>query len=346
MNTINLKFFTGCAASLTLLCSFALCGCSGAENDISALECFAGGCDDEDGDHKDHGNNNENNHDSNGSNSNNERYSSHEDCDDHGLVQDFICDDSWIGRTLFEESLNTILVCEDTGNEITWEFHPELSNCSDYKANKENRGGLGGSSDSKGNSSSSTGSSNPLCGDLWCGPDHDKTVNTGFDDGTKTSGIWIDFGDYDKGGTSVVNVDEGTEKCPGLCGNVYLDNSQYSTPYAGLYFNLVNAFRDGANISSWNGFCMTGQIPSGTILELVHQQGEKIAPFVTYLESKGNSANVRWNDFIQELEEGQISLGRDDFLSQVAAIKIYWRSSLSTTIPFEITSIGTYGSCP
>ena len=48
MNTINLKFFTGCAASLTLLCSFAIFGCSGAENDISALQCFAGTCDEDD----------------------------------------------------------------------------------------------------------------------------------------------------------------------------------------------------------------------------------------------------------------------------------------------------------
>ena len=345
MNTNNLKFFTECATGLTLLCSLALCSCSGAENDISALECFAGSCDDEDGDHKDHGNN-ENNHGSNGSNSNNERSSSHEDCDDHGLVGDFICDDSRIGRTLFEESFNTILVCEDTGNEITWDLHPELSNCSDYKANKENRGGLDGSSDSKGNSSSSTESSNSLCGDLWCGPDHDKTVNTGFDDGNKTSGIWIDFGDYEKGGVSVINVDESTEKCAGLCGNVYLDNSLYSTPYAGLYFNLVNEKRDGADISSWKGFCMTGKISSETIVELVHQQGEKVAPFVAYLEPISTSAKIRWNNFLQEQKEGQISLGRDKYLSQVAAIKIYWKSASTLSIPFEITSVGTYGSCP
>ena len=53
MNTTNLKFFTGCAAGLALLCSITLCGCSGAENDISALECFAGSCEGEDEENND-----------------------------------------------------------------------------------------------------------------------------------------------------------------------------------------------------------------------------------------------------------------------------------------------------
>ena len=334
----NLKFFTGCAASLTLLCSFALFGCSGAENDISALECFAGSCDEDDGE-KGH---NDEHHDPDYADPNNIWTADPGDCDEHGFYEDFDCNSSTIGRTLYEEAYHVIFVCEDYGN---WIAHEELSYCSDYKASSNGKES-DGSSDSKSRSSSSTKSSNLLCGDLWCGPDHDKTVNTGFDDGTKTSGIWIDFDDDDKGGTSVINVNRDTENCLGLCGNVYLDNTSYSSPYAGLYFNLVNAFQDGADISSWKGFCMTGQIPSGTIVELVHQQGEKIAPFVTYLDPTGTSVSIRWKDLLQEQKEGQISLGRDEFLSQVAAIKIYWTSSSSTVIPFEITSIGTYGSCP
>ena len=150
MNTTNLKFFTGCAAGLALLCSITLCGCSGAENDISALECFAGSCegeDEENNDDKDHGDNHENNQDFNGNNSNNGRYTNHEDCDDHGLVEDFNCNSSRVGKTLFEENFNMIFVCEETVNGATWEIHPEFSNCSDYKANNSGKES-GGSSDS------------------------------------------------------------------------------------------------------------------------------------------------------------------------------------------------------
>jgi len=341
MNTNNLKFFTGCTACLALLCSLTLGGCGGAENDISALECFAGSCDEEGGE-----DGRDEHHDPDYADPDNIWTTIPEDCDNHGIMGDFDCNSETIGRTLYEEAYHVIFVCEEPG---IWQPHPELSNCSDYRANNSGNGNgtdFYGSSDSKGYSSSSTKTSNPLCGDLWCGHDHDKTVNTGFDDGNKTSGIWIDFGDYEKGGISVINVYEGTEKCAGLCGNVYLDNSLYSTPYAGLYFNLVNEKRDGADISSWKGFCMTGKISSETIVELVHQQGEKVAPFVAYLEPISTSAKISWNDFLQEQKEGQISLGRDEYLSQVAAIKIYWKSASTLSIPFEITSVGTYGSCP
>ena len=348
MNTTNLKFFTGCAAGLALLCSITLCGCSGAENDISALECFAGSCegeDEENNDDKDHGDNHENNQDFNGNNSNNGRYTNHEDCDDHGLVEDFNCNSSRVGKTLFEENFNMIFVCEETVNGATWEIHPEFSNCSDYKANNSGKES-GGSSESNGNSSSSAGSSNSQCGNLWCGPDHDERVNTDFDDGSKTSGIWNIFGDYEIGGTSEISLMEDKKICPGICGDVLLDNSSYSTPYAGFYFNLVNEKRDGANISSWGGICMTSKIHIETTIELVHQQGDIIAPFVVHFEPTETSANISWNNFVQEQKEGLISLERDEFLSQVAAIKIYWTSSQTLSIPFEITSIGTYGSCP
>ena len=283
MNTIDLKFFTGCVASLTLLCSFVLCGCSGAENDISALECFAGSCDEEN--EKDHGGNHENNQDDNS-------------------------DDEW-----------------DTNHEDS----------DDYTADNSGNG-----------SSQPRESSNPLlCGNLWCGPNGDYSVNTGFDDDSKTSGIWIDFDDDDKGGTSVINVNRGTENCLGLCGNVYLDNTSYSSPYAGLYFNLVNAFHDGADISSWKGFCITYQAPElGPTIEFVHQQGEMVAPFVAYLDPTKNSANISWNELIQQQDEGKNSLDRDTFLSRVAAIKIFWTAPTTQSVTFKITSIGTYDSCP
>ena len=337
MNTTNLKFFTGCAAGLALLCSITLCGCSGAENDISALECFAGSCEGEDEEkgHDEH-------HDPDYADPNNIWTADPGDCDEHGFYEDFDCNSSTIGRTLYEEAYHVIFVCEEYGG---WVPYSELSNCSDYNANNSGKGS-GGSSDSNGNSSSSAGSSNSQCGNLWCGPDHDERVNTGFDDGSKTSGLWNIFGDYEIGGTSEISLTEDKKICPGICGDVLLNNSSYSTPYAGFYFNLVNEKRDGANISSWGGICMTSKIHIETTIELVHQQGDMIAPFVVHFEPTETSANISWNNFVQEQKEGLISLERDEFLSQVAAIKIYWTSSQTLSIPFEITSIGTYGSCP
>ena len=332
MNTINLKFFMECTASLTLLCSFALCGCGGAENDLSALECFAGSCSgDDDKDHNSHSGNNQN---FNENNSNNGENADYKGCDEHGFLEDFICDASTVGKTLFEENYNVILACEDTGSDgITWEVHPELSNCSDYKANN------GGSSPK--------GSSNPLCGNLWCGPDHDKTVNTGFDDGTNTSGIWKTFDDQGEGGSSLISLNEDNEQCSGLCGEVLIGNSLVSNPYAGLYFNLVNASGSGANISSWQGLCITYQsFDKRPKIELVHQRGDEVASFVVYLDTDKYSANISWNDFLQEKKGTQVSLGRDAFLSQVASIKIYWQDAAAEPAQFVISTIGTYGSCP
>ena len=323
MNTINLKFFTGCAASLTLLCSFAIFGCSGAENDISALQCFAGTCDEDDEKgHNDH-------YDPDYADPDNAWTANPGDCDEHGYHEDFDCNTTTIGTTLFDEAYHVIFVCEEYAG---WIAHDELSYCSDYNGN-------GGSQSKK--------KTNPQCGDLWCGLDHDETVTTGFDDGSNTSGIWNTFGDYEKGGTSEISVDEDSEKCLGLCGSVELNDSLYSQPYAGLYFNLVNEKSAGADISSWKGFCITYQSPEmGPTIELVHQQGEMVAPFVTYLDPTKKSANISWNDLILQRTGTQTSLERDTFLSRVAAIKIYWTAPTTQSVSFEITSIGTYDSCP
>ena len=321
----NLKFFTGCAASLTLLCSFALFGCSGAENDISALECFAGSCDEDDSE-KGH---NDEHHDPDYADPNNIWTADPGDCDEHGYHEDFDCNTTTIGTTLFDEAYHVIFVCEEYAG---WIAHDELSYCSDYSGN-------GGSQSKK--------SSNPLCGDLWCGPDHNETVTTGFDDGSNTSGIWSTFDDNEAGGSSFIRYKNDAESCSGLCGTVSLNDSLYSQPYAGLYFNLVNEKSAGADISSWKGFCITYQIPElGPTIELVHQRGDEVAPFVTYLDPTKTSANISWNDFIQQQTGTQTSLGRDTFLSRVAAIKIFWIAPTTQSVTFKITSIGTYDSCP
>ena len=387
MNITNLKFFTGCAASLALLCSFALCGCSGAENDISALECFAGSCDDED-EEKDHDHNHDNSYDNNYSSDYDDffHYSSSEkssdskeipqDCDLYafGDASQFQCGVKNEGETMFNEYSLTIYSCEyvEMYGLHSWVAHPDLKNCGEYEGPKisgKEQQSNGEESSSSGSSSSSSpyllSDSSPVtCGNLWCGPDYDEIVNTGFDDGSHTSGLWNVFDDKGSGGTSYLTfpthltaggtyyMPDLTDECNGgICGIAHFENKGSNTPYTGLYFNLVNSKQNGADITSWGGLCITYRAPEAASLtiELI-PEGFPLTTsvadnYVAELDPEETSANIPWSGFVQELGGTLYLIQQDDFLTEVAAIKIVLKGLTATSTPFRITSIGKYNSC-
>ena len=387
MNTISLKFFAVCAASLTLLCSFALCGCSGAENDISALECFAGSCDDED-EERDHDHNHDNSYDYNYSSnyddffyySSSEKSSSSkeipQDCDLYafGDASQFQCGAKNEGETMFNEYSLTIYSCEyvETFGLHSWVAHPDLKNCGEYEGPK-NSGKEQQSNGEESSSSVSSSSSSPYllsdsspvaCGDLWCGQKGNIIVNTGFDDGSHTSGNWGIFDDSKIGGTSYISLPtmqangssylmrDILEECNGgICGIANLNGKGSVIPYTGLYFYLVNNKMDGANITDWGGICITyqttGDVP--IMIELV-PEGYPLTDsdadnYVAELLPEKAAANIPWSGFAQENGGFLYLFQQDLFLTQVAAIKIVMKGSSGQSDSFRITSIGKYGSC-
>lgn len=383
MNTINLKFFTGCTACLTLLCSFALCGCSGAENDISALECFAGSCDNEEDRDHDHDQNYSYDYGYNYSSSYDDffHYSSSakssnskeipKDCDMYafGDASQFECSSKNQGTTMFNEYSLVIYSCEyvEMYGLYSWVAHPDLEYCSDYKKPK-NSGNGNGSSSSVSSSSSSpyllSDKSSVPCGDLWCGQEGNIIVNTGFDDGSHTSGNWGIFDDSKIGGTSYISLPtmqangssylmrDILEECNGgICGIAYLNDKGSVIPYTGLYFNLVNNKMDGANITDWGGICITyqttGDVP--IMIELVPEGYPLTASdadnYVAQLDPEKTMANISWSSFVQENAGFLYLFQQDLFLTQVAAIKIVMKGTSGTSGAFRITSIGKYNSC-
>ena len=326
MNTIDLKFFTGCTACLALLCSLTLGGCGGAENDISALECFAGGCDEENGE-KDH----DEHHDPDYAEPTWDADPG--DCDEQGLMGDFDCNSGTIGRTLYEESYHMIFVCEKPG---IWQLYPELSNCSDYRESNSGSGDdFYGSSDSKGYSSSSSEDSKEPCGDIWCGKD-----------GSGDPDFWSTFSDRENGGNSLIEVDPTGKLCGGICGLVSLDTSNYSDPYAGLYFNIEDGKKTGTDISSWKGLCLTYKIPETYLsLELIFEDPISFDSYTANFSTSSDLANIPWSEFKPLGNKGKEILEKEDFLAAVKSIKIIWKSTTPVTSSFAITSIGKYGSC-
>lgn len=387
MNITNLKFFTGCVVVLTLLCAFALCGCSGAENDISALECFAGSCDDED-EERDHDHNHDNSYDYNYSSnyddffyySSSEKSSSSkeipQDCDLYafGDASQFQCGAKNEGETMFNEYSLTIYSCEyvEAFGLYSWVAHPDLNYCGEYEGPK-NSGKEKQSNGEESSSSVSSSSSLPYllsdsspvaCGDLWCGQEGNIIVNTGFDDGSHTSGNWGIFDDSKIGGTSYISLPtmqangssylmrDILDECNGgICGIAKLNRNGSGIPYTGLYFNLVNNKMDGANITDWGGICITYQTTESfvTMIELVPESYPLTASdadnYVAQLDPEKTMANIPWSGFVQE-NGGYLYLFQQDlFLTQVAAIKIIMKGTSGSSGAFRITSIGKYGSC-
>ena len=382
MNTINLKFFTGCAVCLSLLCSFALCGCSGAENDISALECFAGSCDDEDGKDHDYDQNYSYDYDYSSSYDDFFHYSSSakssdskkipKDCDIYafGDAAQFEGSAKKQGETMFNEYSQTIYSCEyvEMFGLYSWVEHPDLEYCKDYE--KPQNSGNGNGSSSSGSSSSSSpyllSDISPVpCGDLWCGPGGDYNVTTGFDDGSGTSGIWDTFDDSNEGGNSFISfptekgnefdkraLDRIIDECNGgICGIANLSAKGLNFPYTGLYFNLVNNKMDGANITDWGGICITyqttGYVP--IMVELVPENypltDSDADNYIAELDPEETMANIPWNGFIQENGGHNYLIQPDYFFANVAAIKVVMKGPSGLSGAFRITSIGKYGSC-
>ena len=90
------------------------------------------------------------------------------------------------------------------------------------------------------------------CFEPWIGDNGSSRINTGYDNGTETSGYWYTYGDDSDGGISVIEwpiplvgydpdwLDPVIDYCGGICGKYILSKGilEYS-PFAALGFNLA-----------------------------------------------------------------------------------------------------------
>ena len=199
------------------------------------------------------------------------------------------------------------------------------------------------------------------CGDLWCGPKHEYSVRTGFgSDDNKPVGAWYHYIDDDNGGNShldfpgfegnySVNFDNVIDKCGGICGSAYL-GEDYENRYVGFGFFTLNSWTKTADITSWNGICVS--YVSDNKISLTVLPTEKVEAamkwdhFVLKLPASktGSVVDIPWSKFAQS--GWGVKYDREEILKQVTRIAFEIKDiAAGTTVNFNIVSIGRLGSC-
>lgn len=199
---------------------------------------------------------------------------------------------------------------------------------------------------------------------VWYGTSGSSRIETGFDDGTETSGYWWSYNDEQEGGTSTVtwpvaysgsdidSLDEVVEACGGLCFTVTL-GSGYDYRNAGVAFYLVSSANEGADASGWGGLdvCYTGdaeiQLRLSTRSEAFLTEWDSYKVTLPAVSSE-TLVSLAWSDFAQE--GWGIEVPMDTVYSNLSRVS-FQVSELDVDVEynFNITAVGSYGSiasCP
>ena len=199
------------------------------------------------------------------------------------------------------------------------------------------------------------------CGDLWCGPKHEYSVRTGFaSDDNKPVGAWYHYIDDDNGGNSHldfpgfegdynVDFDNVIDKCGGICGSAYL-GEDYENRYVGFGFFTLNSWTKTADITSWNGICVSYVSDNKITLAVLPTEKVEAAMkwdhFVLKLPASktGSVVDIPWSKFAQS--GWGVKYDREEILKQVTRIAFEIKDiAAGTTVNFNIVSIGRLGSC-
>ena len=199
------------------------------------------------------------------------------------------------------------------------------------------------------------------CGDLWCGPKHEYSVRTGFaSDDNKPVGAWYHYSDDENGGNSHldfpgfegnynVDFDNVIDKCGGICGSAYL-GEDYENRYVGLGFFTLNSWSKTADITSWNGICVSYVSDNKITLAVLPTEKVEAAlkwdHFVLKLPASktGSVVDIPWSKFAQS--GWGVKYDREEILKQVSRIAFEIKDPpAGTTVNFNIVSVGRLGSC-
>ena len=223
-------------------------------------------------------------------------------------------------------------------------------------------------SSSSGKSSTSSSSTkravkSPLpCGDLWCGPELDYYVHTGFGDGKDSSeGVWYYYLDDGNGGTSYfsfpaklsgpnIGFEAVIDSCGGICGTAHVETG-YEYPYLGLSFLIKDNPEKMVDITSWGGICLSYTSNEGFFVALHPNDSiQAVMEYDDYVyavskSEGGNVVDIPWSKFNQ-LGWGA-KYDRTKLLKQVSsivALMVKDRAS-GERVDFNIVSIGKLGTC-
>ena len=185
-------------------------------------------------------------------------------------------------------------------------------------------------------------------------------VTLSTDDGTDKSGYWYEYDDSKNSGTSAftwpsdVTANEYDNffgplvtAYSGIKGTAALA-AGYDYPFLGIGFNLVNEAQDGADISGWNGLCITYTATKALALELGTYNEATTTKYNNYKAALAAGTNVSvdlpWAKFKQESGWG-VTVPQATALGEIAAIKLKFSGTAGTSIDFLIKEIGSSGKC-
>lgn len=223
-------------------------------------------------------------------------------------------------------------------------------------------------------SSSNPDSPNTSPFETWHGSLEMFTINTGYDNGTNTSGYWFYYSDYELGGASTIDwpvetdfgagTNDGMDPvilhCNGVCGTATYRKESLTagTPFIGLGFYIAGEKSPTDNTltqvdaSAMGGVCVTYTSDNDINLKLGigKEEEEKYdynIPTKTLPKSKTPlTQNIAWADFKQLSEGNGKKISGEEAAKILAMLKFEIPCEDKTTAEFNIMSVGPYnGNC-
>ncbi|WP_163437040.1 hypothetical protein [Fibrobacter succinogenes] len=204
------------------------------------------------------------------------------------------------------------------------------------------------------------------CFTPWYGANGDYRIDTGFDDGSETSGYWFSYSDDADGGMSTIiwpvelgneydadAIDPVVDYCGGLCGTYYLNRGTLSyDPFVGVGFHLAgfgieNGMASVVDASSMGGIRITYVSDAAAELEL--GLGEYMDSMLGYdlptvALPKASSPVTKvftWADFKQH-GWGKNKITGEEAARTLAVIKFKIQGKTGSIGFFNIMAIGPY----
>lgn len=207
--------------------------------------------------------------------------------------------------------------------------------------------------------------------ETWFGNNGIYQINTGYDNGTETSGYWYSFSDDFDGGNSRIHwpVERGNEYsddamdpiidyCGGLCGTAVLDKGYLTyNPFVGVGFNIAGETFNGevevADASAMGGVCITYTSTAAPTLEL--GLGEAMDAAIGYAQpavalaksTYGVTKFIPWSSFKQpSWYKGKNQVTGEQAAKHLANIKFKIQAAPGS-YDFNIQAIGPFngGTC-
>lgn len=203
------------------------------------------------------------------------------------------------------------------------------------------------------------------CFETWYGPDGVFQIETGFDNGSETSGYWFYYTDDADGGMSQIfwpaplgneyselAFDAVIETCNGLCGTVALNQGTLTyDPFVGVGFLIAGTDGEG-NVQVTDATAMGGievtytsevaiSVEMGLSSEMDVYLGYDL-PFASLPKaSTVNTVRIPWSKF-KQAGWGRVPMSGEEAATMLGSIKFKVQGRDGVLASFNIIAVGPY----